>query len=106
MLYFTYFGISDLFATAEIFIIAVLYVLKVVIILSGRYAGKKAVIVKSFDEGDPQRPFGHALVAGVERCPLKVRFCSRSFNGTTHRVCISVYLFTAAHSDMFRLPRE
>eukprot|EP00041_Stephanoeca_diplocostata_P039584 m.1637108 g.1637108 ORF g.1637108 m.1637108 type:complete len:137 (+) comp25464_c0_seq1:66-476(+) len=45
---------------------------KVVIILSGRYAGKKAVIVKNFDEGDPTRPFGHALVAGVERCPLKV----------------------------------
>merc|ERR1711937_64599 len=45
---------------------------KVVIVLSGRYAGKKAVIVKHFDEGDAQRPYGHALVAGVERAPLKV----------------------------------
>merc|ERR1719345_589615 len=45
---------------------------KAVIILSGRYAGKKAIIVKQFDEGDTQRPYGHALVAGIERQPLKV----------------------------------
>ncbi|KAJ2328734.1 60S ribosomal protein L27B, partial [Coemansia sp. RSA 2702] len=45
---------------------------KVVIILQGRYAGKKAVIVKNFDEGTPERPYPHALVAGIERYPLKV----------------------------------
>lgn len=45
---------------------------KAVIILSGRYAGKKAIIVKQFDEGDTQRPYGHALVAGIDRQPLKV----------------------------------
>eukprot|EP00051_Salpingoeca_urceolata_P032215 m.14696 g.14696 ORF g.14696 m.14696 type:complete len:137 (+) comp4874_c1_seq1:47-457(+) len=45
---------------------------KVVILLSGRYAGRKAVIVKNFDEGDSQRPYGHALVVGVDRPPLKV----------------------------------
>eukprot|EP00035_Acanthoeca_spectabilis_P019640 m.429072 g.429072 ORF g.429072 m.429072 type:complete len:138 (-) comp16950_c0_seq1:38-451(-) len=45
---------------------------KVVIVLTGRYAGKKAVVLKTFDEGSTQRPFGHALVAGVERTPLKV----------------------------------
>ena len=45
---------------------------KVVIVLSGRYAGKKAVIVKNFDEGDGIRPYGHALVVGVERAPLKI----------------------------------
>eukprot|EP00128_Syssomonas_multiformis_P004086 Colp12_sorted_trinity150504_noHs@20190 len=46
---------------------------KVVIVLNGRYAGKKAVIVKNYDDGEGQvRPYGHALVAGVERTPLKV----------------------------------
>lgn len=45
---------------------------KVVIVLNGRYAGRKAVIVKNFDEGNTQHPFGHALVAGVDRYPLKV----------------------------------
>jgi large subunit ribosomal protein L27e len=35
-------------------------------------AGKKAVIVKAFDDGTKARPFGHALVAGVERAPLKI----------------------------------
>ncbi|KAL1922677.1 60S ribosomal protein eL27 [Calcarisporiella thermophila] len=45
---------------------------KVVIILQGRYAGKKAVIVKNYDEGTKDRPYGFAVVAGVERAPLKV----------------------------------
>jgi large subunit ribosomal protein L27e len=45
---------------------------RVVILLQGRRAGKKAVIVKQFDEGKKGKPFAHALVAGVERAPLKV----------------------------------
>ena len=45
---------------------------KVVIVLSGRYAGKKAIIVKNYDEGSTDRQYGHALVAGIDRCPLKV----------------------------------
>ena len=34
--------------------------------------GKKAVIVKNFDEGTKARPYPHAVVAGVERYPLKI----------------------------------
>jgi large subunit ribosomal protein L27e len=45
---------------------------RVVILLAGRRAGKKAVIVKQFDEGKKGKNFAHALVAGVERAPLKV----------------------------------
>ncbi|KAG9293866.1 hypothetical protein G9A89_019204 [Geosiphon pyriformis] len=45
---------------------------KVAIVLSGRYAGKKAVIIKNVDEGTKERPYGHAIVAGIERYPLKV----------------------------------
>ena len=45
---------------------------RVVILLAGRRAGKKAVIVKNFDEGKKGKTFAHALVAGVERAPLKV----------------------------------
>ena len=48
---------------------------RVVILLAGRRAGKKAVIVKQFDEGKKGKTFAHALVAGVERAPLKV--CKR-----------------------------
>ena len=44
---------------------------KVVVILNGRYAGKKAVIVKSFD-GTKARRYGHCLVAGVRNPPRKV----------------------------------
>ena len=45
---------------------------RVVILLAGRRAGKKAVIVKQFEEGKKGRQFSHALVAGVEKSPLKI----------------------------------
>ena len=42
------------------------------VVVRGRNAGKKVVIVKQFDEGTKANPFPHAIVAGVERAPLKV----------------------------------
>merc|ERR1712156_683491 len=45
---------------------------KVVLVLSGRYAGRKAVVVKPNDEGTSDKPFGHALIAGVDQYPRKV----------------------------------
>ena len=45
---------------------------KVVLLLGGRYAGRKAVIVKPSDEGTTDKPFSHALVAGIDRYPRKV----------------------------------
>ncbi|PNX58477.1 60S ribosomal protein l27-like, partial [Trifolium pratense] len=45
---------------------------KAVIILQGRYAGKKAVIVKNFDDGTRERAYGHALVTGIKKYPAKV----------------------------------
>ena len=44
---------------------------KVVILLNGRYAGHKAVIVKSM-HADKKHHFPSILVAGIERYPLKV----------------------------------
>merc|ERR1712170_315883 len=45
---------------------------KVVLVLGGRYAGRKAIIVKNYDDGTSEKPYGHALVAGVDRYPRKV----------------------------------
>ncbi|CAG8826048.1 2085_t:CDS:1 [Cetraspora pellucida] len=45
---------------------------KVAIILSGPFAGKKVVIVKNVDDGTKERQYAHAIVAGIERYPLKV----------------------------------
>merc|ERR1712131_105770 len=45
---------------------------KVILLLGGRYAGRKAVIVKPSDEGTTDKPFSHALVAGIDRYPRKV----------------------------------
>merc|ERR1711934_1234211 len=36
------------------------------------FAGRKAVIVKTFDEGTADRPYGHCIVAGVSKYPLKI----------------------------------
>ncbi|XP_051007546.1 60S ribosomal protein L27-like [Acomys russatus] len=40
---------------------------KVVLVLAGRYSGRKAVIVKNIDG-----PYNHALVTGIDRYPRKV----------------------------------
>jgi len=45
---------------------------KVVLVLNGRNAGRKAVIIKSQEEGSGERPYGHALVIGISRYPKKV----------------------------------
>ncbi|KAJ9515433.1 hypothetical protein QJQ45_016428 [Haematococcus lacustris] len=44
---------------------------KVVVVLTGRFAGKKAVIVRNFDDGTTSRPYGHALVVGLQKEPRK-----------------------------------
>lgn len=45
---------------------------KVAIILQGRQAGKKVVIIKQVDDGTKERQYAHAIVAGIERYPRKV----------------------------------
>merc|ERR1712045_12635 len=45
---------------------------KVVLVLGGRFAGRKAIIVKNYDEGSSDKPYGHALVTGIDRYPRKV----------------------------------
>jgi len=45
---------------------------KVVVVLRGRYAGRKAVIVRPFDQGTKSRGYGFCLVAGIDRYPRKL----------------------------------
>eukprot|EP00826_Nyctotherus_ovalis_P045427 TRINITY_DN5032_c0_g1_i13.p1 TRINITY_DN5032_c0_g1~~TRINITY_DN5032_c0_g1_i13.p1 ORF type:complete len:137 (-),score=59.41 TRINITY_DN5032_c0_g1_i13:81-491(-) len=46
---------------------------RVVVLLAGRHAGKKAVIVKQMDDGTKKgRRFPHCIVAGIARYPKKV----------------------------------
>eukprot|EP01087_Luapelamoeba_hula_P001088 TRINITY_DN10834_c0_g1_i1.p1 TRINITY_DN10834_c0_g1~~TRINITY_DN10834_c0_g1_i1.p1 ORF type:complete len:135 (+),score=23.87 TRINITY_DN10834_c0_g1_i1:63-467(+) len=45
---------------------------KVVLITNGRFAGRKGVIVENNDNGTKQRPYGHAIIAGVDRYPQRV----------------------------------
>ena len=45
---------------------------KVVVILNGKYAGKKAVIVRVNETATDKHKFPHAIVCGVERAPRKV----------------------------------
>jgi hypothetical protein len=40
---------------------------KVAVVLAGRQAGKKVVVVRQLDEGTKERPYPHAIVAGIER---------------------------------------
>mmetsp|Transcript_35224 Transcript_35224/g.51740 ORF Transcript_35224/g.51740 Transcript_35224/m.51740 type:complete len:145 (+) Transcript_35224:145-579(+) len=45
---------------------------KVVIVLAGRHAGKKAIVVKTHDENSGDKRFAHCLIAGIDRGPRKV----------------------------------
>lgn len=45
---------------------------KVVLVLGGRYAGRKAIVIKNYDDGTSDKPYGHALVAGIDRYPRKI----------------------------------
>lgn len=45
---------------------------KIVILLHGRFAGKKAVIVQNFDSGTNKHSYGHCVVAGIDDYPRKV----------------------------------
>ncbi|KAH7827757.1 putative Ribosomal protein L27, component of cytosolic 80S ribosome and 60S large subunit [Monocercomonoides exilis] len=45
---------------------------KVVLMLNGRYAGKKAVIVKSVVHKSKQHSFSRLLVAGLRKSPRKI----------------------------------
>ena len=45
---------------------------RIVLVTAGRFAGRKAVVVMNTDSGTKEKPFGHALVAGVDRPPKKV----------------------------------
>ena len=38
----------------------------------GRFAGRKAVVVKNFDDGHGDRKFPHCIVAGIDRYPRRV----------------------------------
>lgn len=46
---------------------------KIVVVLRGRYAGKKAVIVKAYDDGTADKQFSHAIVAGIQRYPRRMK---------------------------------
>ncbi len=54
------------------FVLVVAQPQKAVILLTGRYAGRKAVIVRNYDDGVHGRPYGHAIVCGLAKYPRKV----------------------------------
>ncbi|XP_050640763.1 60S ribosomal protein L27-like [Macaca thibetana thibetana] len=45
---------------------------KVVLVLAGCYSGCKSIIVKNIDDGTSDRPYSHALVAGIDCYPRKL----------------------------------
>lgn len=45
---------------------------KVVLVLGGRFAGRKAIVVKAYDDGSSDRAYSHALIAGIDKYPLPV----------------------------------
>jgi large subunit ribosomal protein L27e len=60
---------------------------RVCIVTRGRYAGKKVVIIQAVDTGSKSHPYGHAIVAGIERYPSKItRRMSKARQGKRSKV--------------------
>ena len=73
---------------------------QVAIVLQGRQAGKKVVVIKQLDEGTKERPYPHAVVAGIERYPRKVtrrmgqkKLAHRSKVKPFIKVCCGLFVF-------------
>lgn len=64
---------------------------KVVIVLNGRFAGRKAVVLRVYESGTKDRKFGHALVAGIERAPRKITK-SQTDASKAHRMRIKPFV--------------
>ena len=45
---------------------------KVVIVLSGRFAGRKAIVVRASDEGTDAKKYGHAVGRPCYSIPLDI----------------------------------
>lgn len=68
-----YFFVNPVYSSGQTLIMGkILKVGRVVIVLGGRFAGRKAVVVKVYDEGATGHPYGCALVAGIDKYPLAV----------------------------------
>lgn len=86
---------------------------KVVIVLCGRYAGRKAVVVKTFDDGTSDKQFGHALVAGIDRYPRKVtkkmgkaKLKKKSKIKPFLKVCIPISILNFSRNSFSSQPNE
>ncbi|KAJ3032656.1 Myosin-9 [Rhizophlyctis rosea] len=84
----------------------------VVFVLHTRYAGKKAVIVKQFDDATKEFVHAHAVVAGIERYPLKVtkrmgqkRVVCAALSSVFAKVGSGEWLLSARLGDLLELER-
>lgn len=79
---------------------------KVVLVLSGRYAGRKAIVMRNYDDGTAEKQYGHAMVAGIDRYPRKVH--KRMGKGKLHKrskikAFVKVYKFVSFSSYKFSI---
>jgi len=70
---------------------------KVVVVLQGRFAGRKAVVVRSSDK-DKDAPFGRCLLAGIDRYPRKVnKRMSKKLIGNRSRIRPFLKVYNQTH---------
>merc|ERR1719401_1453455 len=72
---------------------------KVAIITHGRYAGRKAIIVKSFDHGSPTKRFSHSLIVGLSKIPRKITK-KQPTSLKKKKLSIKVFLKMVNHSHL------
>ena len=78
---------------------------KVVLVTSGRMAGRKAVVVQATDAKSKERKYGSALIAGIKKYPKRVvrgmskrRIARRSTVGVFLRVVNQKHFFATRYN--------
>eukprot|EP00906_Rhabdomonas_costata_P024038 RCo034609 len=72
---------------------------RVVLVLQGKYAGKKAVILQNSDTGNKEKPYGHCVIAGVAMYPKPVTK-KMSIKKIQRRSKLHVFIKTANHKHL------
>ena len=79
---------------------------KVGLVLAGHCSGHKAVIMKNIDDGTSDRPYSHAVGAGIDRYPHKVTAAMGKKIARRSKIKSSVKVYNYNHLMPLDIPLD
>ncbi|KAF8374303.1 hypothetical protein PRIPAC_80732 [Pristionchus pacificus] len=76
-----------------------------IVLVRGKYAGRKALVVESYDGGASDRSYAHALVIGIDRHPRKATK-SMGKKKQTERNKLKPFIKTSVNKEALNEPKK